>query len=163
MAEAKTNLGDSLLAVNDLFVGPKSHTSARYDVEWNGKKESHSSSGVIISTGLGSTGWFKSLIAGASGIAGRPVQKKIANGFEWDSKFLYYTVREPLPSQQSQTDLVFGRVDQQKPLVLTSKMAENGVIFSDGLEDDFLDFSAGITATIKVSETGGVSCLVFFT
>ena len=156
MAEATTNLGDSLLAVNDLFVGPKSHTSARYEVEWNGKKESHSSSGVIISTGLGSTGWFKSLIAGASGIAGRPVQKKIANGFKWDSTYLYYTVREPFPSQQSQTDLVFGRIDQKKPLVLTSKMAENGVIFSDGLEDDYLDFSAGVTATIKVSETQGV-------
>ncbi|MEB8431066.1 sugar kinase [Cocleimonas sp. KMM 6892] len=156
MAEATTNLGDSLLAVNDLFVGPKSHTSARYDVEWNGKKESHSSSGVIISTGLGSTGWFKSLIAGASGIAGRPVQKKIANGFEWDSEYLYYTVREPFPSQQSQTDLVFGRVDQKKPLVLTSKMAENGVIFSDGLENDYLDFSAGVSATISVSKTQGV-------
>ena len=156
MAEAKTNLGDSLLAVNDLFVGPKSHTSARYDVEWDGEKESHSSSGVIISTGLGSTGWFKSLIAGASGIAGKPVQKKVANGFEWDSNFLYYTVREPFPSQQSQTNLVFGRVDKEKPLVLTSKMAENGVIFSDGLENDFLDFTAGVTATIKVGETQGV-------
>ena len=156
MAEATTNLGDRLLAVNDLFVGPKSHTSARYDVSWNGKTESHSSSGVIISTGLGSTGWFKSLIAGASGIAGRPVQKKIANGFEWDSPFLYYTVREPFPSQQSQAELVFGKVDNKSPLVLTSKMAENGVIFSDGLEDDFLQFTAGVTATVKVSETQGV-------
>ena len=53
MAEAKTNLGDSLLAVNDLLVGPKSHTSARYDVEWNGKKENHSFNGVIFSNGLG--------------------------------------------------------------------------------------------------------------
>ena len=156
MAEATTNLGDRLLAVNDLFVGPKSHTSARYDVSWNGKKESHSSSGVIISTGLGSTGWFKSLIAGASGIAGRPVQKEIANGFEWNSSFLYYTVREPFPSQQSQTELVFGKVDNERPLVLTSKMAENGVIFSDGLEDDFLNFTAGVTATVKVSDTQGV-------
>ena len=84
------------------------------------------------------------------------MQKKIANGFKWDSNFLYYTVREPFPSQQSQTDLVFGRVDQKQPLVLTSKMAENGVIFSDGLENDYLDFSAGVTATIKVSETQGV-------
>lgn len=156
MAEARTNLGDSLLAVNDLFIGPKSHTSARYDVSWNGKQESHSSSGVIVSTGLGSTGWFKSLIAGASGIAGRQVRKNIANGFEWDSSFLYYTVREPFPSQQSQTELVFGKIDDKNPLVLSSKMAENGVIFSDGLEADYLDFSAGVTATITVSETQGV-------
>lgn len=156
MAEATTNLGDSLLAVNDLFIGPKSHTSARYELSWNGLQENHSSSGVIVSTGLGSTGWFKSLIAGASGIAGKPVQPSVANGFEWDSQFLYYTVREPFPSQVSQTTLVFGKVEQNKPLTLTSKMAENGVIFSDGLENDYLDFSAGVTATIKVSDTQGV-------
>lgn len=156
MAEAKTNLGDSLLAVNDLFIGPKAHTSAFYEMQWGNKKESHSSSGVIVSTGLGSTGWFKSLIAGASGIAGEPVQEQIANGFEWDSDFLYYTVREPFPSHVSETNLVFGKVDARKPLTLTSKMAENGVIFSDGLENDYLEFTAGVTATIKVSDTQGV-------
>jgi len=156
MAEAKTNLGDSLLAVNDLFIGPKSHTSARYEMQWGNKKESHSSSGVIVSTGLGSTGWFKSLIAGASGIAGKPVQKHIANGFDWDSDFLYYTVREPFPSNVSKTNLVFGKVNARKPLTLKSKMAENGVIFSDGLENDYLEFTAGVTATIKVSDTQGV-------
>lgn len=156
MAEATTNLGDSLLAVNDLFIGPKSHTSARYEIQWSNKKENHSSSGVIVSTGLGSTGWFKSLIAGASGIAGKPVQKQIANGFEWDSDFLYYTVREPFPSNVSETNLVFGKVNARNQLILTSKMAENGVIFSDGLENDYLEFTAGVTATIKVSETQGV-------
>jgi len=156
MAEATTNLGDRLLAVNDLFIGPRSHTSAFYDVKWNGKTESHSSSGVIVSTGLGSSGWFKSIIAGASGIAGKPVQKAIANGFEWDSSYLYYTVREPFPSQQSQSNMVFGKVDKQKPLVLTSKMAEHGVIFSDGLEDDYLNFTAGVSVTVNISETQGV-------
>lgn len=156
LAEVTTNLGESLLAVNDLFIGPKSHTSARYELEWNGDKEQHSSSGVIISTGLGSTGWFKSMIAGASGLAGRPVQQNIANGFAWDSSYLYYTVREPFPSKASQTNLIFGKVDNSTPLVLTSKMSENGVIFSDGIEYDFLDFSVGVSATIGVSETRGV-------
>lgn len=156
MAEAKTNLGDKLLAVNDLFIGPKSHTSARYDLQWAKKQESQSSSGVIISTGLGSTGWFKSLIAGASGIAGKPVQKEIANGFDWDSDFLYYTVREPFESKTSQTNLVFGKVDSNRPLNITSKMAEHGVIFSDGIEADSLNFTAGVTATISVSDTQGI-------
>ena len=156
MAEATTNLGDRLLAVNDLFIGPKSHTSARYELEWNGQREAHSSSGVIVSTGLGSTGWFKSLIVGAAGIAGQPVCKKLAKGFAWDSAYLYYTVREPFPSQVSQTNLVFGKVEKGKPLVLRSKMAENGVIFSDGLENDYLGFTAGVTATIKVSDKQGI-------
>ena len=156
MAEATTNLGDKLLAVNDLFIGPKSHTSARYEMQWGKERENQSSSGIIVSTGLGSTGWFKSLIAGASGIAGKPVQKQIANGFEWDSDFLYYTVREPFPSNVSKTNLVFGKVDARRPLIVSSKMAENGVIFSDGLENDYLEFTAGVTATIKVSDTQGV-------
>jgi len=156
MAEATTNLGDKLLAVNDLFIGPKSHTSARYEMQWGKETENQSSSGVIVSTGLGSTGWFKSLIAGASGIAGKPVQKQIANGFEWDSNFLYYTVREPFPSNVSRTNLVFGKVNARKPLMLKSKMAENGVIFSDGLESDYLEFTAGVTVAIKVSDTQGV-------
>ncbi len=156
LAQATTNLGDTLLAVNDLFIGPKSHTSARYQLEWNGQKESHSSSGVIISTGLGSTGWFKSLIAGASGIAGKPIREKIANGFAWDSDYLYYTVREPFPSKVSQTAMVFGKIEKNKSLVLTSNMAENGVIFSDGIENDYLDFSVGVSASIEVGETKGV-------
>ena len=156
MAEATTNLGDKLLAVNDLFIGPKSHTSSRYELQLGKQRESQSSSGIIVSTGLGSTGWFKSLIAGASGIAGKPVQKRIANGFEWDSNFLYYTVREPFPSNVSKTNLVFGKVDSRKPLTVSSRMAENSVIFSDGLENDYLEFTAGITATIKVSDTQGV-------
>ena len=155
MAEATTNLGGRLLAVNDLFIGPKSHTSARYELEWNGQREAHSSSGVIVSTGLGSTGWFKSLLAGASGIAGQPVHTELAQGFAWDSRYLYYTVREPFPSQVTETDLVFGKVEANKPLIMTSKMAENGVIFSDGLENDYLDFSAGVTATIKLSDVQG--------
>jgi len=53
--EARTNDGQVMLGVNDLFIGPKSHTSARYNIHWNGQSECHSSSGIIISTGFGST------------------------------------------------------------------------------------------------------------
>ena len=59
-AEARTNDGQRLLGVNDLFIGPKSHTSARYALQWHGHEEEQSSSGIIVSTGFGSSGWFKS-------------------------------------------------------------------------------------------------------
>ncbi|OQW90859.1 MAG: hypothetical protein BWK78_06040, partial [Thiotrichaceae bacterium IS1] len=49
--------------MNDLFIGPQSHISARYLIEIGNRKEQQSSSGIIISTGLGATGWFKSLIS----------------------------------------------------------------------------------------------------
>ena len=37
------------------------------------------------------------------------------------------------------------------PLVLVSEMPEGGVIFSDGVETDYLTFYAGSTATIGVA------------
>ncbi len=155
MAEVKTNRGEHLLAVNDLFIGAASHSSARYELFSGQRHEVQSSSGVIISTGLGSTGWFKSILAGAAAIAGIPVQRELSQGFAWDSEFLYYSVREPFPSKVTGTDLVFGRVDSASPLRLQSRMAEGGVIFSDGIERDFIDFTAGTQAEISLSARVG--------
>lgn len=156
MAEVKTNIGERLLAVNDLFIGPKSHTSARYEIQIDGRKENQSSSGVIVSTGLGSTGWMRSVLAGASGIAKRRVQGKLQQGIAWDSPDLHYSVREPFPSVTTQTDIVFGRVGPRNHFQMTSKMAENGVIFSDGIESDSIQFNAGTIARIKLSSTQGM-------
>lgn len=156
IAQVTTNLGDSLLAVNDVFIGPKSHTSARYEICVGETNEQQSSSGVIVSTGLGSTGWFKSILAGASGIAQHPLHKQLSKGFAWDSADLYYTVREPFPSTVTHTNLVFGKITKGLKFKLTSKMAENGVIFSDGMENDPISFNAGTTVQIELSATKGV-------
>lgn len=51
MAEARLSDGQRLRAVNDLFVGPRSHTSALYDISVGARAEHQSSSGVIVSTG----------------------------------------------------------------------------------------------------------------
>src|SRR5437762_9393623 len=69
MAKAALNNGQALHAVNDLFIGPKTHTSARYFIRCGEAGEAHSSSGVIVSTGLGATGWLKSLLTGAAAVA----------------------------------------------------------------------------------------------
>ncbi len=159
MAEAKLNTGLSLCAVNDLFIGMKSHGSARYRIASGKAVENHSSSGVIVSTGLGSTGWFKSLMAGAAGVAvasGRAAAAQPQDTkFPWESNYLYFTVREPFPSNTTGTSLIFGRVTSQQPLVLESLMGENGVIFSDGIEHDFLEFNSGTKATISLSKRKG--------
>ncbi len=159
MAKAQLNDGQVLYAVNDLFIGVHSHASARYVIEIQSKREQHSSSGIIVSTGLGSTGWFKSLVTGAVGIAGQVTGQKLelpsAPGFAWDSDYLYYTVREPFPSKTSASSLVFGKITPAQPLRLTSQMPEAGVIFSDGIESDFVDFNSGAKATITVAEKKG--------
>ena len=60
LAEALLNDGQRLLAFNDLFVGSASHVSARYALVHQGRAEQQSSSGIIVSTGAGSTGWLSS-------------------------------------------------------------------------------------------------------
>jgi len=155
LAEATTNDGQRLLAVNDLFIGPKSHTSARYRLRWGDCSELQSSSGIIVSTGLGSTGWFQSLLAMAKGISGESQAMYEGTGFAWDAPQLIYTVREPFPSKQTGTELVTGQIDSGYPLRIESHMPENGVIFSDGIEGDFISFNAGCAVQIGVASLRG--------
>ncbi|MEH6626767.1 MAG: sugar kinase [Motiliproteus sp.] len=153
-AEAKTNDGQRLLAVNDLFIGPKSHTSARYSLSWGGATEVQSSSGIIVSTGFGSTGWFQSILAGAMGVTGSS-SHCLKNGFSWGDERLQFAVREPFPSQTTSTNLVFGAIDKDMPLSIESLMPENGVIFSDGIEADYLPFNAGTVISVSIAKTKG--------
>lgn len=153
-AEATTNDGQQMLAVNDLFIGPKSHTSAYYALSWNGQREVQSSSGVIISTGFGSTGWFQSILAGAMGIT-QLEDHDLAEGFAWHEQRLQFSVREPFPSQATGVELVFGEITPQTPFQLESQMAENGVMFSDGIEADYIAFNAGTVVSIGVARTQG--------
>ncbi|WP_140636142.1 sugar kinase [Methylibium rhizosphaerae] len=157
MAEARLSDGQRLRAVNDLFIGPRSHSSALYEIELGSRREFQSSSGVIVSTGLGSTAWLKSVVTGSLGIA-----QALKGGHEvdyqpqaWDSAQLTFAVREPFPSRASRTELVYGAVTEQQPLLLRSRMPDNGVIFSDGMEADYLRFTAGMEAKISVSATRG--------
>jgi len=158
MARARLNNGQMLHGVNDLFIGHRSHVSARYELAVGRKHERQSSSGIIVSTGLGSTGWLKSVLAGARGIGaalGSSFGSDVLKDFRWESDYLYYSVREPFPSRSSEAALVFGRVTQKQPLTLVSQMPENGVIFSDGIESDFLEFNSGMQAVVDVADKKG--------
>ncbi|TNC82821.1 MAG: hypothetical protein C9356_02840 [Oleiphilus sp.] len=59
------------------------------------------------------------------------------------------------PSQTSATENVFGAITTEIPLTLESYMPENGVIFSDGIDLDFIQFNAGTTATISLNPQKG--------
>lgn len=158
MAQVTLSDGQTMRAVNDLFIGPRSHTSALYELEIGGRCEAQSSSGVIVSTGLGSTAWMKSVVAGATSIVRRlqPGEPPVYNAQAWDTDQLTFAVREPFQSKASQTDLTFGPVTREQPLKLRSKMPDNGVIFSDGIEMDFLRFTAGVEATVTVAQAKGL-------
>lgn len=166
MARAVLNNGQELHAVNDFFIGVRSHTSARYVIESGERRESQSSSGVIVSTGLGSSGWLRSLLTGAAAIAlasgsqGQAPQPpppgfQVNSEFPWDADFLCFTVREPYPTKTTGASLVHGPVTREQPLKLTSLLAENGVIFSDGIEKDFLEFNSGTQVTLSPADRKG--------
>jgi NAD kinase len=160
IAQAALNTGERLLAVNDLFIGPRTHTSARYTIRSGDRTERQSSSGIIVSTGLGATGWLRSILAGAAGIAaglsGQKVPLRDRRPLPWDAEQLHFSVREPWPSKTSAADITFGQVTSAAPLTISSQMAENGVIFSDGIEADFLHFNSGAVATITVADKKGL-------
>jgi hypothetical protein len=70
----------------------------------------------------------------------------------WDADYLAFAVREPFPSKVTGTRIVFGTITRDRPLRLDSRMAEHGVIFSDGIEQDYLQFNAGASATITLAD-----------
>lgn len=154
LAQAQLNDGRRLLAFNDLFIGPRSHVSARYRIRAGGREERQSSSGVIVSTGAGSTGWLSSVFNMASGVARFSGAKPLSGlSWPWEQRRLAYVVREPFVSLHSSAGLVAGVVADAEQLIIESLMPSGGVIFSDGVEADFLEFNAGATARIGVAQS----------
>lgn len=150
-AEAKLNDGQSLLAFNDLFIGASSHVSARYKISYNTKSEEQSSSGLLVSTKAGSTGWLSSVFNMAYGVAGifeKNIQLKRPKLNDND---LLFAVREPFQSIRTQIGITAGLINEQNNLIIESLMPINGVIFSDGIESDFLKFNSGTIATIGLA------------
>jgi hypothetical protein len=105
---------------------------------------------------LGSTAWYRSVVTGAAAIAGRALDFQPT---PWDAPYLHFAVREPFPSKSSGASLVLGRIERNAVLTLESRMAESGVIFSDGIEADYLEFNSGAVARIGVAERQGLLVL----
>jgi len=153
LAEVNLHDGQKLLAFNDVFVGCASHVSARYTLRAGKQTEAQSSSGIIIATGAGSTGWMSSVFNMVEGIARTlGVEPHPHPQLKWEDRTLAWAVREPFASKASQAELVFGMVNEGQALVVESQMPAGGVIFSDGIESDFLEFNGGTIARISVSQ-----------
>ena len=168
LAEAILPGGQRMLAFNDFFVGAASHVSARYRIKFAGRSEAHSSSGVIVSTGAGSTGWLSSIFNMMSGlIADSHVPARAARRtpslpplaasppargqMTWEDPRLAFVVREPFVSKHSGAGIVTGMIGAGPELVLESQMPAGGVIFSDGVEHDAMEFNSGAIARIRAA------------
>ena len=151
-AEAKLNDGQRLLAFNDLFIGASSHISARYKISYSNNSEEHSSSGLIVSTPAGSTGWLSSIFNMAYGVTSMFEKNLKAKRPKLKENELLFAVREPFQSIKTQTGITVGIINNQNSLIIESLMPTNGVIFSDGIETDFIKFNSGSIVTIGIAK-----------
>ena len=153
LAEARLNDGQRILAFNDLFIGASSHISARYRISYNKITEEQLSSGIIVSTQAGATGWLSSIFNMTFGMH-KFIEKSDAKRkrAKLNDNQLMFVVREPFQSKKTQTDLTAGVLSGQIKLTVESFMPINGVIFSDGIETDFLNFNSGSIATIGTAQ-----------
>ncbi|MCJ2076049.1 hypothetical protein MKK68_10345 [Methylobacterium sp. E-016] len=132
MVQGVLDTGERLLALNEIFVGHRSHQSARYRIEAAGMAEDQSSSGLIVVSGTGLTGWARSI--------GEATHLTVGIGTE--EAAVGYWVREPFPSVATGTAVRAGKLTGTA-LAVTSRMNEGGVVFADGIEQDFIAFDWG--------------------
>jgi hypothetical protein len=142
MAEGALDDGQRLLALNELFVGHASHQSARYELALGGRSEHQSSSGLIVTTGTGATGWAASINGARRHPLALPAPTEPA---------LACLVREAWPSAATGTDLDGGLIGADDALVVTSELGDGGRVFGDGIESDWLAFDWGRRLTVRVA------------
>lgn len=141
MVEASLDDGQRLLALNEIFVGHRSHQSARYRIDDAGSEERQSSSGIIVSTGTGCTGWARSISLERHDPLPLPAP---------EDPLAVYFVREAFPGSGFATKLTAGVLRDRKLRVI-SEMHSQGTIFGDGIEDDRLEFHWGARADIGIA------------
>lgn len=154
LVEACLQDGQRLLGFNEIFIGPRGHGSLRYRLSLGQAQEEQSSSGLIVATGAGSTGWWSSLMAMARGVSEAWGGQGPSQGasWAWEERRLGWAVREPYPGRALGVSLVAGRLGPDEALRLESQVEAGGVIFSDGLEADALAFDAGAIATVGLAK-----------
>jgi len=126
MVEARLDDGQACLGLNEVYFGHVAHQSAKYEIEADGEKEFQSSSGLVVATGTGGTGWAASLNLER----GRPLE--LPGPME---PRLAWFVREPWPSRFTGSKLVYGEIAAET-LAVTCQLGGGAVLFSDGIEHD---------------------------
>ena len=141
MVRAAADDGQTLLALNELFVGHPSHQSARYRIETPaGDGERQSSSGILVGTGTGSTGWCRSVWLERRSSLPLP---------EPEERRLCWFVREAWPSPATGTELTEGSLGADQHLVVVAE--SDLVVFGDGIESDAISLTWGQRATLSVA------------
>lgn len=146
MVEAVADDTQRLLALNEIYLGPPGHQTARYRLGADGETgpgEAQASSGVLVGTGTGATGWLRSLWLERGSRAGLPAP--------CDPRLLWF-VREAWPSPATGTTKVTGELGRGQELRLTVE-SDRMVVFGDGMESDTLELTWGQSVRLGIAGT----------
>jgi len=142
MVQAVTDDGQQLTALNEIYVGQASHQTARYTLSLPGpRSEPQASSGLIISTGTGATGWCRSAWLERKSTLRLPAPAE---------RRLVWFVREAWPSPATGTACTEGELAATASLLLSAE-SDQLVIFGDGIEADAIPLAWGQSARIRLA------------
>ncbi|WP_330348046.1 hypothetical protein [Streptomyces sp. NBC_00582] len=143
MVEAVADDTQRLLALNEIYLGAAGHQTARYRLgleDDGGVVEAQASSGVLVGTGTGATGWIRSVWQERGGRLRLPAPTE---------ERLVWFVREAWPSPATGTSCVAGELTAGGRLTLTVE-SERIVAFGDGIESDAVELTWGQTVRVGV-------------
>ncbi|MEU4087793.1 hypothetical protein [Streptomyces aureus] len=145
MVEAVADDTQRLVALNEIYLGAAGHQTVRYRLgldEYGGAVESQASSGVLVGTGTGATGWLRSLWQERG--------ERLPLPGPTDERLLWY-VREAWPSPATGTSLVAGELTASGRLSLTVE-SDRLIVFGDGMEGDAVELVWGQTVRVGVAD-----------
>lgn len=142
MVRAATDDGLELNALNEVYLGHPGHQSARYELTApTGASESQSSSGLLVGTGTGASGWLLS--------AARERNNPLPPLAPTDPALNWY-VREAWPSPATGATLTAGTLPEGAELRI--RIGADGLVaFGDGIETDHLTLTWGQTVAFTTS------------
>ena len=142
MVEAAADDGQTVVALNEVYIGQPTHQTARYTLTLpDGRAERQASSGLIICTGTGASGWGKSawLERHSSVELPAPVDRRLT-----------WFVREAWPSPVTGVACTEGAVGRGESVELTAE-SDRLVAFGDGIESDAVAVSWGQRVSVGLA------------
>jgi hypothetical protein len=143
MVRAATDDGLELNALNEVYLGHPGHQSARYQlITPDGQTEAQSSSGLLVGTGTGASGWL--LSTARERTTNLPPPAPTAPDLNW-------YVREAWPSPATGATLTAGTLPAGTELQI--RIGADGLVaFGDGIESDHLTLTWGQTVTFRAAD-----------
>ena len=123
-----------MLALNEVFVGnEKAYLMSKYKLKFNDGIEEQRSSGIIFSTGTGSSAWFKS----AGGVP-----------FSAQSKYIKMIVREPYLRSLKKFSMVHETIREKDEVEV--ELLDDSILVIDSIRE--FKLKKGDKAKVKISD-----------